>query len=59
MFFSFRIPAEEKKEDNLEDSEVLKMLRSTDLSDESTGLRRMSGGGRKTSRGDSVEEEGN
>lgn len=33
------------------------MLRSTDLSDESTGLRRMSGGGRKTSRGDSVEEE--
>ena len=50
-----RKPPEEKKEDTLEDSEVLKMLRSADISDDSTGLRRLSGG-RKVSRGDSMDD---
>ncbi|XP_028407501.1 PDZ and LIM domain protein 5-like [Dendronephthya gigantea] len=43
-------PPVEKKEDNLEDSEVLKMLRNSNLSEESTGLRR-TGQGRKISMG--------
>ena len=38
-----RKTAEEKKDDNLEDSEVLKMLRNANVSDDSTGLRRLSG----------------
>ena len=48
--------AEERKEDTLEDSEVLKMLQRADVSDESTGLRRMSGGRRSIdSQGDGEE----
>ena len=50
-------PPVEKKEDNLEDSEVLKMLRSSNISGESTGLRRTDHG-RRISRGSDNNDEG-
>ena len=56
--FSKPAPPVEKKDDNLEDSEVLKMLRNSNLSDESTGLRR-TGQGRRISRESDSNDEGN
>ena len=50
-------PPVEKKEDNLEDSEVLKMLRNSNLSEEPSGLRR-TGQGRKISMGSDLNNEG-
>jgi hypothetical protein len=58
IFFSKPAPPVEKKDDNLEDSEVLKMLRSSNISEEGTGLRRTDHG-RRISRGSDNNDEGN